>query len=848
MRKVTFRNISANRRRLIGTLLGIVLGVAFLTGTQVLSDTITRTFNNLFANVNAGVDTWVRSSDSIKSEFDDVRARVDVSLVPKVAAVDGVRAAEGQVMGFAQIVGKNGKPVGDPNMGAPTFGSNWGTVPALNPFKLSEGRPPRSDDEIVIDRKSAHDGKLSVGDATKVLTQAGPIPVRVVGIAKFGTLDSPGGASFASFTLPAAQRYIAAPGKLDAIGVVGQDGVSEPALTARIRAALPPHVEAITGAQLTKENQDDIQQGISIFTNFLKAFAGIALLVATFSIYNTFAIIIAQRTRQMALLRTLGASRVQVLRSVLAEAVIIGVIASLIGLAAGVGLAGLLKGLLNAFGFDVPAGGTVIKSGTVITALLVGVVVTLVAALAPAVKAARIPPIAALREFAIERVRPSRIRVVLGVLVTLLGAAQVLSSLSATTPATALRAASGGAVLLIIATLVLGPVMARPIAGLIAAPIRRLRGFTGRLVQDNVKRNPRRTSGAASALLIGVAVVALFSVFAASVKASAQDQVERSFGGDIVVNSGTFGVGGFNPSFADQVRKLPQVQQATGLRFGAVQIAGDDKSVAVVDPATAPDVFDLEVQKGRVADLRDRQVGVSDVIAEEKGYRIGTQLDARFPDGFTTKVTVATIYGAHDVAGNWIVGQPAWNAHAVSNTDAIVFVKLRGGVSIQQGKQAVARLAAAYPGAKVRDKQEFAKEQAQFVNQLLALVYVMLALAIIIALLGIANTLSLSVYERTRELGLLRAVGMTRGQLRSSVRWEAVVVALFGAVGGLGLGVFLGWALVKGAGKGGFTTVRLPAGTLVAVLVLAALAGVLAGLRAAGKAARLNVLDAIAAD
>ncbi|MDQ1375667.1 MAG: putative transport system permease protein, partial [Actinomycetota bacterium] len=298
----------------------------------------------------------------------------------------------------------------------------------------------------------------------------------------------------------------------------------------------------------------------------------------------------------------------------------------------------------------------------------------------------------------------------------------------------------------------------------------------------------------------------------------------------------------------EQVRKLPEVKQATGLRFGAMKIAGDDKSVSVVDPATAPDVFDLEVQKGSMAGLRDSQVGVSDVIAEEKGYRIGTTLDAQFPDGFATKVSVATIYGAHDVAGNWIVGQPAWNAHAVSNTDAIVFVKLRNGVSIQQGKQAVQRLASAYPGAKVRDKAEFAKEQAKFVNQLLALVYVMLTLAIIIALLGIANTLSLSVYERTRELGLLRAVGMTRGQLRSSVRWEAVVVALFGAVGGLGLGVFLGWALVKGAGKGGFTTVRVPVGSLVAVLVLAAFAGVLAGLRAAGKAGRLNVLEAIAAD
>jgi putative ABC transport system permease protein len=848
MRKVTFRNLSANRRRLVGTLLGIVLGVAFLSGTMVLSDTITRTFDSLFANVNAGTDAWVRSSDSIEGQFETVRARVDESALRAVAGVDGVKAAEGQVMGFGQVVGKNGKPIGNPDMGAPTFGGNWATTPGLNPFHLVAGHPPVADEDVVLDKKTADDGKLRVGNRTTVLTQAGPIKVKVVGIAKFGDADSPGGASFASFTLRAAQRYIAAPGKLDAIAIVADKGVSETDLVKRLRPVLPKAAEAITGEQLTKENQDDIQQGISIFTNFLKAFAGIALLVATFSIYNTFSIIIAQRTRQMALLRALGASRGQVLRSVLFEAICIGVLASAIGLVAGVGLAGLLKGLLNAFGFDVPAGGTVLKTGTIVTAMVVGIVTTLVAALAPAVKASRIAPIAALREAAMEQGRPSRLRIVAGSLVTLFGALEVVSSLSAKTPSDALRAASMGAVVLIIATLIMGPVMARSITGVLAMPVQRLRGFTGRLVRQNVMRNPRRTSGAAAALLIGVAVVALFSVFASSVKASVQDQVNRSFGGDLVVDSGSFGVGGFNPAFVEEVRALPEVQTATSLRFGVMRIANDGKSLAVVDPKTATGVFDLQVQQGSLADLGEHQVGVSDEVAEEKGYRIGTKLPAKFPDGFITEVTIATIYGSQDVAGNWIIGQPAWNAHAVSNTDAIIFVTLGDGVSLTQGKAVVARLADAYPGAKVNDRDSFAKDQAGFVNQLLALVYVMLTLAIIIALFGIANTLSLSVHERTRELGLLRAVGMTRGQLRSAVRWEAVVIAVFGAVGGLGLGVFLGWALVKGAGKGGFTTFRLPPGTLITVLILAGVAGLLAGVRAAIKAAKLNILTAVASE
>jgi putative ABC transport system permease protein len=489
----------------------------------------------------------------------------------------------------------------------------------------------------------------------------------------------------------------------------------------------------------------------------------------------------------------------------------------------------------------------VIKSGTVITALLVGVVVTLVASLSPAVRASRIPPIAALREVAFEKTRPSKIRIGLGILVTLFGILQVVGSLSADTASAALRAASTGAVLLIIATLILGPVMARPIAGLLALPIQRLRGFTGRLVRENAIRNPRRTAGAASALLIGVAVVALFSVFASSVKASVQEQVQRSFGGDLVADSGSF-LGGFNPSFVEDVQALPEVATATGLRFGAMVIDNDDKSVTVLDPDTAPKVLDLAVLEGSLADLRASEVGVADEVAADKGYKIGTKLPARFPDGFTTEVTVATIYGSQDLVGNWIVGQPAWNPHATSNTDSLVLVKLAPGVTIAQGKVAVEKVSSAYPGASVNDREAFAKEQAGFINQLLALVYVMLTLAIIIALFGIANTLSLSVYERTRELGLLRAVGMTRGQLRSTVRWEAVVIAVFGAVGGLGLGVFLGWAVVKGAGKGGFSTFRLPIGTLIAVLVIAGVAGLLAGMRAASRTAKLDILTAIGSE
>jgi putative ABC transport system permease protein len=848
MRKVTFRNLNASRRRLVGTVLGITLGVAFLAGTMVLSDTIRRTFDNLFADVNAGTDAWVRSADSIEGQFESTRARVDESLAEVVANVDGVAAAEGQVMGFAQIVAKDGDPIGNPDMGAPTFGANWSTNEKLNPFRMAEGRAPRADDEVVLDKKSADDGKLAVGDTTKVLMQAGPITVRVVGIARFGELDSPGGASFASFTLAAAQRYIGQPGKLDAVAVVAESGVSEQQLVDRIEKVLPNGLEAITGAELTKENQDDIQEGLSFFTAFLSAFAGIALLVAVFSIYNTFSIIIAQRTRQMALLRTLGAARAQVLRSVLLEALAIGVVASVIGLVAGIGLAGLLKAVLNAFGFDLPAGGTVLSTGTITTSLIVGIGVTVAASLAPAIRASRIPPIAAMREVALERTRPSVARIVIGTLVTLFGAVQVVSALFADQASDALRAAGFGAVILIISTLIMGPVMARPLTGLLAMPVRWWRGYTGRLVRENVMRNPRRTSGAAGALLIGVTVAALLTVFASSVKASVTDQINRSFGGDLVVDSGLFGVGGFNPSLAEEIRKLPDIEQASSLRFGSMNIADDDKFVAIVDPATVTGVFDLDVQQGDLADLGPQQIAVADEVAEDKGYKIGTTLPARFPDGFETDLTIAAIYGSQDVAGNWVVGQPAWVPHALTNVDAVILINVRGGVPLDRAQAAVKPLVTDYPGAEVQDRDEFAKAQASQVNQILALVSVMLFFSILIALSGIANTMSLSVHERLRELGMLRAVGMTRGQLRSSVRWEAVVIAVFGAVGGLGLGVFLGWALVKGAGKGGFTTFQVPIGSLLFLLVAAGVAGVVAGTWAAIKAARLNVLQAIATE
>ncbi|HEX6568404.1 MAG TPA: ABC transporter permease, partial [Acidimicrobiales bacterium] len=608
-------------------------------------------------------------------------------------------------------------------------------------------------------------------------------------------------------------------------------------------------VEATTGASVSAEATDDIGAVfLDLLTTFLTLFAGIALLVATFSIYNTFSIIVAQRSRQAALLRALGAVRGQILRSVVTEALLVGVIASLVGLGAGIGIAGLLKGLFDAAGFALPAGGIVITPGTVVTGLVVGVVVTLIAGVAPAVRASRVAPLAAIRDVAVERTSPSIGRVVAGLGMTVLGVGLTLEA--ALTDADRMVAAGAGAVLTVIGAVVLGPVVARPGAALLGAPVARLRGMTGGLARQNALRNPRRTAGTASALMVGIAVVTLFTVFAASLKASLDDTIDRSFGGDLVVTTGPFGGGGISPQLATDVGELPEVDLAVGLGQGAAQIDGGTKWLSIADPAALSQVLDLGVSGGSLADLGEGEMAVSDATAESHDWRIGDSVPVTFADGETDDLTIGATYETDDVAGGYLMPRAAWAPHAVQDIDMMVLIEAAEGTSLPQAKAAVTGVADRFGGPDVLDRDEFAADMSGGVDMMLTIIYALLALAIVIALMGIANTLSLSIHERTRELGLLRAVGQTRGQVRSMVRWESVVVAVFGAVGGIALGVFLGWALVQAvdAASGGLGVFALPAGRLAIVLVVGGIAGVLAGLRPARRAARLDVLQAIASE
>jgi putative ABC transport system permease protein len=848
MLSLVFSEMRGHSRRLVGTAVAIFLGVAFLTGTLVLGDTLRSNFDSLFAEVNAGTDVIVRNATDLGLESDATPGLIDRSLVDRVAAVDGVAAAEPVVQGYGQLLGADGDAIG--GNGPPQLAGSWTTDPDLNPYRLAEGRAPEADNEVVVNRKTADEGDLAIGDRTTLLTPE-PVEVTIVGLSTFGDQDGLGGVTFTAFTLEGAMGHVTNdPDGVSSIAVKAADGTSQDELLARVGEVLPGGVEAVTGTEVSAEASDDINAlFLDLLTTFLTIFAGIALLVATFSIYNTFSIIVAQRTRTAALLRALGASRRQVLGSVVTEALAVGIVASLIGLAGGVVVAGLLKGLFDAAGFALPAGGIVVTLGTVVAAIVVGVVVTLIAGIAPAIRASRVAPLAALRDVAVESTATSRIRVAVGSV--MLAAGAVLAVLPALSGEPWLLAVALGAVLTVVGVVVFGPVVARPLSMLLGAPVARLRGLIGELSRENAMRNPRRTAGTAAALMVGVGVVTLFTVFAASLKASLDASVDRSFGGDLVVSSGQFGGGGISPRLVDEINQLPEVTRAVGLGLGNAAIDGDTKQLTVADPAELEAVLDLDVSGGSLAELGTDGLAVSDATADSNGWQLGDVVTVTFSDGQTQDLTIAATYEAADIAGGYVMPAAAYEPHTLQEVDALVIVDVTNDTSLAGAQDAVEQVAAGYGSPDVLDRDEFAADVASGVDMMLTIIYALLVLAIVIALMGIANTLSLSIHERTRELGLLRAVGQTRSQVRSMVRWESVLVATFGAVGGIGVGVFLGWALVEAAGANAGSAISefaLPVGRLAIIVIVGALAGVLAGIRPARRAARLDVLQAIAAE
>jgi putative ABC transport system permease protein len=846
--RTTIRNILGHKLRLITTGLAVALGVAFMTGTQVFTATMNQTFEQLFTDAYAKTDALVRADATFEAFGMEQRPRIDDALVSTLAEVDGVAAAQGDVFGYAQVVDRDGDPVGVPANGPPTIGANWGDE-ALNTWTLVAGRGPERDDEVVLDKAVTEKAGYWVGDRVTVLVTGAPIEVTISGVVTIGGADSPGGASFVMFTDEAAQLHVGEAGKVDSVSLAAEDGVSESELVERIAPELPDGMEVITGAAATKESQDAMQEVLGVFSQFLLVFAIVALLVGGFMIFNTFFITVAQRTRQNALLRAIGASKRQVLLSILFEALAIGVVASAVGIVAGVGVAAGLKALLAAFGMDLPAGGVVIETGTVVTSFVVGVLVTVVAAVSPARKAGKVPPVAAMRDIETSSVGyGSKERILVGLAVLAGGVGALLYGLLGA-PSNVLAVVGGGAILVFFGVSILGRTVSLPMSRFIGLPLPRLRGIAGHLARENAMRNPKRTASTASALMIGVGLVAFITIFAASMKTSYGKAVDRAFTGDLIITAaGQMGGGGLSPQLTADLRELDEVETAAGIRWGMAEVDGTVTELLGADAATF-DIFDVDPIAGSPDDLDANAIAVFDDVAEDRDLTIGDPVTVAFPSG-ERELTVGMIYGENQPAGDWLLGVAAYEASypPANQVDVQVFVKGADGVASADLVAAVEGQVEAYPGASVLDQTEYKEQQLAIVDQILGLVYALLALSIIIALLGIGNTLALSIIERTRELGVLRAVGMTRRQLRSAIRWEAVLIALQGTALGLLVGVFFGWALVTALADAGFTTLDIPVVSLTVVVVLAAIAGVVAAILPARRAARMDVLRAVISD
>ncbi len=842
MLRISLRTLRAHARRFTSTVVAVAIGIAFLAGVLVMVATFQKNFDDMFATGTAGTAAAVRSSSSIDLGFGDAaRGEIDAALGDVVAGVDGVAAVAPVRTGTAQIEGADGEIIG--GGGPPQVGSEWITVPELNPWKITDGRAPEAPEEVVIDRASARQGDLRVGDTTRVFTPE-PLEVTVVGVATYGTADSSGPLTQALFSEEGAVAHLGGtPGTVDSFLVAADPGMGQDQVTAAISRALPDDVEAITGAALTEESQQIGRDFVSVLRPALLAFALIALIVGAFSIYNTFAIVVAQRTRDAALLRALGASRRQVIGSTLIEAVIVGLVGSAIGLLAGMGLAAGMSALMAGF-TNMSSSALVVSAGTVATALAVGTGVTVVSALLPARRASRVAPVAALRDMAVDGGRVGRVRTAVGLVILAVGAALGISAVA--TDSSSTTAAGGGAALLLLAAIVLAPGAAGPLVRLVGAPLARLRGVTGLMARRNAVRNPRRTGSTATALIIGVAVVGLFTVVASSVRASLDTIIDEQIAGDVVVSGPDVdGFVGLAPSLQERLADLPETAAAVGIGGMPATIAGEDDFLGFANAAGLDQVIDLDVTQGDPADLGAGQIAVSQGYADDHGLALGDTVPVGYIDGQSEELTVGLVYETTTLAGSYFVDITTLAPHAPQLGPNQMLLKAAPGVSAEQLDAAAQEAAADWPGSTIETRAEFAETQGRSVDQMLLLIYVLLGLSIGIALMGIANTISLSTLERRHELGLLRAVGQTRRQVRSMVRWEAIMVSSLGTLVGLAVGVAGAWMVISAAGSD-FDQVAVPVPTLAVIALVGAAAGVLASARPAARAARTDVLTAIA--
>ncbi|MFF7023786.1 ABC transporter permease [Streptomyces klenkii] len=839
MFRTALRNVLAHKARLLMTVLAVMLGVAFVSGTLVFTSTISDAYQKSSQKGYDHVDVAVQPHHRGGDEGNPGAApKLTQGLLDKVAAVPGAASATGSVGGFAAIADKHGKLIGE---GFSSSGANYYPGPGGKDarYPMKSGRAPHGAGEIALDAKTADRAGYKVGDTVRISVDGPVLSQRVTGI--FSTEDGnvSAGGSLALFDTPTAQKLYGKPGEFSQIDVKAAAGTSQAALKSGIDKVLPKDAESVTGKELADDEARIIAQSMDGMRTSLLVFAGISLFVGIFIIANTFTMLVAQRTKELALMRAVGASRRQVTRSVLIEAFVVGAVAGVAGLVAGIGIGAGLRSLIGSTGSSIPDGPLVIAPSTILTALGVGIVVTMLAAWLPGRRAAKIPPVAAMNSVhAVATTKSLVVRNSIGGALTALGAAVVLTASSSTMLGL-------GAAVVMIGVFVLTPLLSRPVIAA-AAPVMRLFGISGKLARQNAVRNPRRTAATASALMIGLTLITGLTVIAGSVQQAIDKMATGSLKADYVVSMASM-----TSLSTDVEKKLaghPDVTATSPLRTSPARIGGEHQSLTGVNGAAIGELTRLEFTAGGIAGLSGDKVVIDDATSRSNHWKLGSSLDVTFEDGKKGRLTVSGIYKGNDLMRGVWVDTKTLAPHQSLVDDKQVMVKTKSGAS-EATKDSLRKALGDNPAIQIQTKQDISNGIAKGINLLLNMLYGLLAMAVIVAVLGVVNTLAMSVFERQQEIGMLRAIGLDRKGIKRMVRLESLVISLFGGVMGVGLGVFFGWAAGDLISKALNTyELVLPWGRMGIFLLLAALVGVLAALWPARRAAKLNMLSAIKAE
>jgi putative ABC transport system permease protein len=847
---LAIKNLWARKLRALTTTLAVFIGVALIAGTYILTDTMFKAFDEIFSDSLKGTDVVVTREDVVRQETGEVPA-FSADLLSEVKRVPGVEVAAGGIFTPGGIFDEEGETIGSEF--APKFISSR-SPERLESLTYVEGDPPADARQASLDEAAADEAGLEIGDRVQVVGQGRVRSYELTGLTKLGEASF-GGAVIAQLTLPEAQRVVGKVGRFDQIAVAAESGVDPSELKVRIERVAPPGLLVETAQENADRQSDLIRDDLGFFRIALLVFAGVALFVGAFLIFNTFSITVAQRITEFGMLRTLGASRGQILTSVVLEALLIGLLGSLLGLLGGIGFAAGIKAFLQSIGADLPSTAAVLQTRTIVVSVAVGLSVTLVSSIGPAVRSTRVPPMAALRNIELPRSRRRTvIYAALAVVLCLGGLALVLAGLfGGAESSSAAGLMGGGAVAVVLGVSLFSPRLVRPLASLAGVPLEKARGLTGRLARENTQRKPGRTAVTAAALMIGLALVTFVAVFADGIKSSISSAIDRNFQGELVIQN----TDGFSPIPAAATREaqaVPGVETVSSLRYSQAEVlepgGGGKPRVSAVDPGTVNDVLTLDWEEGSpntLTRLRDDEVVIDKAFANGQGVDIGDTVRFLTQTGSRPAFeVVGEIKDSADLIGAAIVTQRVLARQFDQRDDSFGFVRLAPGADSDAVQRRLSEIVDRnFPTAEVLNQEELKEAQETQINQLLGLIYALLSLAVIVSLFGIANTLALSIHERTRELGMLRAIGMSRRQVRSMIRYEAVITALIGAILGVVLGVVFAALISQPLEEDGFA-LSYPLGTLIGLMVLAAIAGVVAAIGPARRAAKLDVLEALA--